>query len=422
MMMQFEAGKHTKSLLLLCVAILISSTTTAQQQQQQQRQQQQQEQNNTITGGCTLCADGSIPNFEASIGETSCRTIANAVSQTPSTTDLCVMAQLQGYIYCSCPTYPSDSYCSLCDTATEDTENDEYFYNPLSRQNRKKIIPDSNLTCGEVEFVKKESNTNGNASSSLSTCPAAATTVATAEYCGCVETTKRSCSLCNNDSTGSSTMLYQNRLLPPFFTSTCGSLDTYIGSEFTECDTTVYADLIEGIPLSIQDYCGCAGSTDNGSRNITLPLACTDGICGNGQGVRYPNATTRIQSSSIGESDSNVDVVMSCAELETVTKSVTNTTYCSTLLTKQAPQYQSVCCNHTSNSNDVDKNVSSVLPTNTTTVVKSPSRAPTIVSNSNAASSGGVQVFASRYLNIQAILVLLLQILSVLLLTTISLV
>ena len=310
---------------------------------------QQQPDDNTNDFGCTLCADGSVANFDATIGETSCGTIANAISQTPANSELCVMTQLQGYIYCNCPTYPTDTYCSLCtndNIATSDDENavGDFYYNPIPTQNRNMIIPNTNLTCGEAEFIQKET-TNNNITGNSSSCTTILPENSAAEYCGCTEMTKRTCFLCDKpeDNTNVTTsMLYLNRLLPPLFTTSCGSLDRSIGlivpENNNEChggtNTTIDA-LLDTIPVPVQEYCGCISSSS--SFNISQPLD-TCHICNGTQSVRNPNATITIPKNDDGDNDG---VQVTCADLELVTTYITNaTTYCTTL----SQQYERICC------------------------------------------------------------------------------
>jgi hypothetical protein len=294
---------------------------------------------NTNAFGCTLCADGSVPNFDATIGETSCRTIANAISQTPANSELCVMTQLQGYIYCNCPTYPSDTYCSLCagdltatpTNATIDDGAGEYYYNRIPTQNRDNIIPDTNLTCGEAEFseIVKSSIPNSSPPSCTSRFPDSA-----AEYCGCISRTKKTCFLCS-DATNTS-MLHTNRFLPPLFTTSCGSLDRSIGllvsdnnDECSGTNTTIGA-LFQTIPVAVQEYCGCSSDL-----NVSQPLD-TCNICNGTQSVRNPNATITMNNNV------NDEIRISCADLEIVSRYITNDTYCTSVLT----QYESVCCSN----------------------------------------------------------------------------
>jgi hypothetical protein len=307
----------------------------------------QQPDDNTNAFGCTLCADGSAPNFDASIGATSCGAIANAISQTPANSELCTMTQLQGYIYCNCPTFPTESYCSLCSnysTTNNDFNAEEYYYNPIPTQNRNKIIPDTNLTCGEAEFIKKATTTtNNNSTNNTSSSCSTILPDSTAEYCGCTEMTKRTCYLCNEDDTNTS-MLYVNRLLPPLFTTTCGSFDRSIGlipilSDKNECsgtNTTIGA-LFQSIPVPVTEYCGCYSSL-----NVSQPPNSCN-ICNGTQSVRNPDATIIINDNVNNDDDNNNNndgVRITCAELELVTKYVTNETYC-TVVSKQ---YETACC------------------------------------------------------------------------------
>lgn len=333
----------------------------------------QQPDDNTNNFGCTLCADGSAPNFDASIGGTSCGAIANAISQTPANSELCTMTQLQGYIFCNCPTFPTESYCSLCTnytTTTSDFNAEEYYYNPIPTQNRNKIIPDTNLTCGEAEFIKTATTNNHSTNNTSSSCSTILPD-STAEYCGCTEMTKRTCYLCNEDDTNTS-MLYVDRLLPPLFTTTCGSFDRSIGlipieSDTNECsgtNTTIGA-LLQSIPVPVTEYCGCYSSL-----NVSQPPNSCN-ICNGTQSVRNPEATIIINHNGNDDDDDNDGVRITCAELEVATTYVTNETYC-TIVSKQ---YETVCCSE------------SVAPTtrNNTNIsrTQSPAQSP-LLNNSTA--------------------------------------
>jgi hypothetical protein len=308
-----------------------------------------QEDNNN---GCTLCVDGSIPNYDAMIGETSCRTIANAIQQTPSTSNVCTMTQLQGYIYCNCPSYPTDTYCSLCTTTStttndnnNNTVNDDVYYQPIPRQYRNKVLTSTlpitsnnngTTTCGDIEFVMKNTTSDDNGfCTSLQQ--------EYSEYCGCIGTTPKNCYLCNtnnnsnNENSNDENMLYINRLLPPYYTTSCGSFDRSLG---LLSDCTTINDYIDTIPVPIQEYCGCSllDITNSTASNTTPPGVCVpDTLCGNGQTIHNPNTTISLNENTIN------NVVVSCSELELVYEYTTNTTYCTELIT----QYSDICCSNT---------------------------------------------------------------------------
>ena len=370
------------------------------------RAQQPDDDNTNHHFGCALCADGSVPNVDATIGETSCRAVANAISQTPATTDLCIMTQLQGYIYCNCPTYPTDSYCSLCSSSSSSssssttnatttdttTTSEEYYYNPIPTQNRNLIIPDTNLTCGEAEFLKRD---NINSSSSVSSSCATRLPDSAAEYCGCTSRTKKTCFLCqennddiddDDDDDGNNTMAsmrYVNRLLPPLFTTSCGSLDRWIGavlSDENECrGTNTTIDVwFQTIPVPVQEYCGCPSSSSlNASQPPENTATAMCQICNDTQSVRHPNATITIKNNnnnnddSDDDDDNDIDVRITCADLEIVTNMVmSNDTYC----TKVSTLYESVCCqdppakSRTPSPAQSPSNANEKVPTTTTTM------------------------------------------------------
>lgn len=398
--------------LFVAASVRVTALTLIQQQRRQQQEEQPHSTNDgdgTATessGGCTLCADGSVPNLYASIGETSCQTIAEAITYTPANSSLCTMTQLQGYIHCYCPTYPTDTYCSMCPTtisATTTTTTDaQYYYTPIPKQNRNKIIPfltvntttittASNRTCGEVEFVERTTTITANSNELCSMIQQDSVT----EYCGCVGVTKQTCNLCNNDdmdddddNTNNHTMMFSHRLLPPSFTTSCASLDRSLATvqSSKECatitkDDTLFNERFDSssttqlsLLSSVHDYCGC---TDNGngngsSSNVSIPKLCQDGLCSsaNGQGLlRNPNTAIMIPNSR-----SRTTNTMTCSDLDIAIKFIQNETYCEEL--RSITDYQLVCCTSTDSftpptvspiENGNNNDTTTTIPTNRTT-------------------------------------------------------
>jgi hypothetical protein len=303
-------------LLLLVLVLCVVPRTTAQ---------------NNDSAACTLCVDGSEPNLDAVLGVTSCSIIASALLQTPSTDDICLMTQTQGFIYCDCPTFP-DTFCSMCNTG-QTTSAASYV--PIPQQYRSLIIPGTDdITCGQAEFLSKDTGLCNVVQDAAS-------------FCGCAGTTRNDCYLCDT-ATATDNMMYSDRLLPPSFTVSCAALDRELGSS-SECSANTLDAFITDIPVAVQEYCGCPSN----SSNVTVPMVCTSGICGNSQAVRNPNATVMIGNTT----------KMTCQDLEIATNFITNETYCTSLLSTQA---ESICCVDSMNiPSDNQNNNSATVPSST---------------------------------------------------------
>jgi hypothetical protein len=257
---------------------------------------------------CTLCFDGSNPNLDAMIGETSCSTIATAIQQTPADDPRCQQIQVQGFIYCGCPSLP-DTVCSMC-TVTQGVA-----YVPIAQEYRSLILPGSDgITCGAAEFPSLDSGLCDNITGYAS-------------FCGCSGASSRNdCFLCGPNTT-TDDIGNMNRLLPPTFTTSCASLDRQLGT-LEQCTDSALGNLTADIPISVLDYCGCPNSS-----NVTS--ACTNGLCGNVEGALKSNATVKI-----GNSTS-----ITCLDLDMVRSYITDASYCETL----SSEYASVCCNDQGN-------------------------------------------------------------------------
>lgn len=246
--------------------------------------------------GCTLCADASPPIGNNSFGGgTDCSLIDASIGMTPAGDKYCTLLQVQGYSFCGCPTFP-DTFCNMCDYNTTG-----YVALPKNRQSR--VISGTNLTCAAAEFLPVSDGECGAAQ-------------AAASYCGCPNAPARSsnCSLCENAST---TVVVNNRRLPPLFDTTCAELDDSIGQSAPPCRTS---NATANVPLLLQGYCGCPPTADAPSSQCSF--------CGGNNTVVNPKA--------IVDPSSGV----TCRDVETMAMFVNSAEYCTTLQT----DYNVTCC------------------------------------------------------------------------------
>ena len=278
------------SLLWLSLFLSLLACTTAQ---------------SNSSSSCTLCFDGSDPNLDGTIGETSCATIATAIQQTPSTDSLCPATQLQGFLYCDCPSFP-DAFCALC---TIPAAGEPYV--PIPPEYRDLMLPGTDgITCGAAEFA--ESCVDDGSSDA-------------ATFCGCAGSAPRNsdCGVCGTNATADDVQ-QAARLLPPLFTTSCASLDRELG--ISDGDATCMVDeRTSDIPVDVPAYCACPNNT---AANHTT--ACpTTGLCGNFS-VRNPSAT-------IGNATTTS---ITCQDLATAWTYITDASYC----TELSSAYATLCC------------------------------------------------------------------------------
>jgi hypothetical protein len=261
----------------------------------------------TAAQSCTLCFDGSDPNLDAMIGETSCNTIATAIQQTPADDPRCPQTQVQGFLHCDCPALP-DSVCSLCPVGVN--------YTPIAPEYRDLMLPgggSNGITCGDAEFPSRDD--------AAGLCDFLSAD--DASFCGCAGAAARNdCFLCGPNTT-TDDIAYRNRLLPPDFTTSCASLDRQWGLTCTEW---AFNDWTADRPIAVSAYCGCPQSDGN------VTSVCTNGGgCGNA-GALLSNATI-----SIG----NATTTITCRDWDTMLRQyITDAAYCETL----SSEYASVCC------------------------------------------------------------------------------
>jgi hypothetical protein len=128
-----------------------------------------------VNSQCTLCEDGSEVDPEGTIsGMLTCTVLAGVlVGDTATNSTTCIDAQLQGYLFCGCPTYP-DVFCAMCSGGATDIT-------------AKQKIAFTNQTCAEVLFVKEaelDSCADITQYESLCGCPNAPAAPATCSLCG----------------------------------------------------------------------------------------------------------------------------------------------------------------------------------------------------------------------------------------------
>jgi hypothetical protein len=206
-----------------------------------------------VNNPCTLCVGGGDFNPDMRIGTVPCQQVQDLLQATPADTPVCYDAQLQGYLYCSCASYPSNAFCSMCEGGgTELTA-------PM-------FVPDSLApkTCQESLF------------STISNNEECRLIAEAADVCGCVGATAPNCTFC-----GIGNVQYEDRTLPPDFTTTCQEFSDTAPTitNATECD-----GLASGSPIDARAYCGCSDKS----------TATCRGMCEQGTFLTKPDAAVTL--------------------------------------------------------------------------------------------------------------------------------
>ena len=255
---------------------------------------------------CTVCADGTTTPV-GSFGTTDCSLIAESIAMTPDSDPECDMIRLQGFMYCACPTFPTEQYCSLCDY----TSSTSAAYQSLPAEYQSWVIPTlDNVQCQDVEFLSTDDNRCG--STAL---------MEAAWFCGCTgdSVQRGQCNLCGSTDTAPNT----RTLPPPLDSKTCAQRDRegglFYNVDGNTCETLLLGDTFPS-QFDYLSYCGCVESAE-------VPNLCS--LCGTESSVQNPDATLGSNSS------------MTCAALEMATPYVLDTDYC----TELQDQYTDLCCN-----------------------------------------------------------------------------
>ena len=101
-----------------------------------------------VEANCTLCINDTPFNPDGTIGATPCSMFGPIIAETDATDPTCTDFQLQSYRHCSCESYPTDVFCSMCPDGVFDIPN------------KNKQIPELGMTCDEALFAKKADASN----------------------------------------------------------------------------------------------------------------------------------------------------------------------------------------------------------------------------------------------------------------------
>lgn len=285
---------NTTMMMIMVGALLLTSTTTVWAQSEQMH-----------SDGCSLCADGAIPESNesststSSMGGLDCRTIAEELQSTPSHSNECRQMQQFAFQHCHCPSFPPN-FCPLCENAFLDLPNlfrpiPPFLLVPPQSQpspSAKDTTETRLLTCSDVLFGDR-------------TVPGQCEQYARATaYCGCPKesttgidntttptntTITTACHLCamasststSNDSSNINILAdvpisHRQRRLPPDFRFTCrdyqeairyaAAADDHDYNDETSihsCSTILNQMMTTNSlpPVNLPAYCGCAGTT-----------------------------------------------------------------------------------------------------------------------------------------------------------------
>lgn len=290
----------------------------------------------TTPSSCTLCHLGSAlfdPAATFGEGGIQCSEVSAVIGATPAEDPLCSETQIKAYQYCGCQTYPADEYCSMCPATTGSTGESLAIGAPA-----KEIPALGGKTCADVLFLPKSEHI----------CQVLQSFVA--HFCECPgllhTDPEPACTFClsndDGDDGSSSSLMYPDRLLPPYFDTTCQEYAEQANNlNLTEC-LTLGADLA----VDVRAYCGCGGTIESGDYDSWQPHTLCD-----------PCAASQQDETETTTSSETV-VPLTCEQIQDMANFVTGgDSFCKTL------QQQSVsCCAVTSqapspaSSNDDDKN------------------------------------------------------------------
>jgi hypothetical protein len=265
---------------------------------------------------CTLCVGGGEFDTDLRIGTVPCQEVQDLLVSTPASSSVCLDAQLQGYLYCSCAEYPMHVYCSMCENGSIELANPT-------------LVPSNGLapkTCQESLFAKLTSNEK---------CQLIAEA---AEECGCAAAAAPNCTFC-----GIGTVQNPERALPPDFQRSCqdySDLAPTVGNA-TECD-----GLTADLPVDARTYCGCQDA-DAPSQNT----ACPGGLCNGRTIIANPDASVTLTV------DPDQTVTLTCQDIFDMALVAVDERYCEML-----QGYSSECCGPSSNGNPPPTSASTPAP------------------------------------------------------------
>lgn len=220
----------TLAILLLLVLLLLTGTTDA-------------------ASSCTLCADGGAFDASSRIGTVRCQEVQTYLSATDSNSQVCYDAQLQGYLYCACATYPTNVFCAMCDNGSTEVSNPDAVIDTLNPPK----------ACRDALFAS-QSNKND----------CLALVEAATSVCGCPAASPPQCSLCQLGD-----VQYPTRIIPSDLVEggpTCEQLES-LASNASDTDCATFAsDLTSS--MDVPAYCGCSDAPTQGTLCGNL---CPDG-------------------------------------------------------------------------------------------------------------------------------------------------
>lgn len=93
---------------------------------------------------CTLCTGGTSFNVSGTIGSLTCSQVAAVINSTAPSSPICYQTQLKGYLWCSCASFPTSFFCSMCANGVSNISNPDLQIPSLN-----------NATCQESLFANQ---------------------------------------------------------------------------------------------------------------------------------------------------------------------------------------------------------------------------------------------------------------------------